>query len=67
MVGDRKNRTARSATRRLEKYSEQEKQLIARGVLVPARRKKPVRLPKPAGNIPDGVMERIWKEEREDR
>jgi hypothetical protein len=36
MVGDRKNRKARSATLRLEKYSAQEKKLIARGVLMPA-------------------------------
>ena len=50
-------------------YSEQEQQLIARGVLTPPlRKRKPSdALPGPVGNIPDGVMDQIWREEREDR
>jgi len=50
-------------------YAERERRLIARGVLKPPlkRRSSPVSLPDPAGNVSDEVMERLWREEREDR
>lgn len=67
IICDRNQPVARLVPCRLQEQSEREKQLIARGVLIPPRNKKPVRLPKPVGNVPDGVMERIWQEEREDR
>jgi len=53
----------------LEDYSEQEKRLIARGVLMPAKKKRRprARLAKPVGNIPDDVADRLLKEEREGR
>jgi len=67
MVDHPRQPKGRTATRHLEKYSEQEQQMIARGILTRPRKKKPVCLPKLVGNVPDGVMERIWQEERENR
>jgi prevent-host-death family protein len=69
LVCDRNKPVARIVPCGLEDYSEQEQRLIARGVLIPPlkRRRRFVPLPKPVGNIPDGVMDRIWEEEREDR
>jgi antitoxin (DNA-binding transcriptional repressor) of toxin-antitoxin stability system len=50
-------------------FSEQDTRLIARGVMtLPLRRRKSSEaLPQPPGNIPDEVMQRIWREEREGR
>jgi prevent-host-death family protein len=69
LVCDRNKPVARIIPCGLEDYSEQEQRLIARGVLTPpVRRRRPsASWPKPAGNIPDGVMDRIWEEEREGR
>lgn len=69
LVCDRNKPVARIIPCGLEDYSEREQRLIARGVLTPpARRRRPsASWPKPAGNIPDGVMDRIWEEEREGR
>ena len=49
--------------------SERERRLIARGVLVPPKKKRRSRFswPNPPGNISDEVMERLWQEEREGR
>jgi prevent-host-death family protein len=55
----------------MEEYSERERRLIAKGILIPAR--DPHNLggfkPNPAGNkpIPQEVMNQIWEEERADR
>jgi hypothetical protein len=52
-----------------EDYSEQERRLIARGLLRPPLKtgQKP-KLPRPSGNdIPDEIMEQVWREEREGR
>ena len=67
MICDRNQPVARLVPCQLEDYSEHEKRLIARGVLTPPlkRRRPSSSWPKPAGNIPDGVMDRIWEEERE--
>lgn len=67
IICDRNQPVARLVPCHLQSQSEREKQLIARGVLTPPRKKKPVRLPKPVGNVSDAVMDRIWQEEREDR
>jgi prevent-host-death family protein len=69
LVCDRNKPVARIIPCGLEDYSEQEQRLIARGVLTPpVRKRRPsASWPKPAGNIPDGVMDRIWEEEREGR
>ena len=67
LVCDRNKPVARIVPCEMEGFSEQEQRLIARGVLTPPRKRRPVSLPKPVGNVPDSVMERIWQEEREDR
>lgn len=50
------------------RYGDQEKRLIACGVLTPPvkeRSSTPMR--EPPGNVPDDVMEQVWREEREGR
>jgi hypothetical protein len=38
------------------------------GVIKPRKKRgEPGELPEPAGNVSDEVMEKIWREEREDR
>jgi prevent-host-death family protein len=69
LICERNRPVARIVPCHLEDYSEQEKRLIARGVLMPAKKKRRPRtpLPKPVGNIPDEVAAQLWKEEREGR
>jgi prevent-host-death family protein len=69
LVCDRNKPVARIVPIRLEDRSEQERRLVARGVLTPPLKKRPasVRWPEPPGNVPDKVMERVWREERESR
>jgi len=69
LVCDRNRPVARIVPVRLEGFSEHERQMIARGALTPPlrRRKASDPWPKPPGNVPEGVMEQIWREEREDR
>jgi hypothetical protein len=51
----------------VDNEAERERRLIARGVLVPPKKKQRSPLPSPAGNVSDEVMERVWREEREGR
>ena len=69
LVCDRNKPVARIIPCRIEDFPEGERQLIARGVLAPPlkRRSVPVSWPEPPGNISNEVMERIWREERENR
>jgi len=69
LVCERNKPVARIVPVRLEDRSEQERRLVARGVLTPPMKKRPVSVswPEPPGNVPDKVMERIWQEERESR
>jgi prevent-host-death family protein len=69
LVCDRNKPVARIVPCQLEDQSERERRLIARGVLVPPKRKRrsPVSWPDPPGNISDEVMEKLWQEEREGR
>jgi prevent-host-death family protein len=69
LVCDRNKPVARIVPCRLEGHSEQEQRLVARGVLTPPLKKRPasVSWPQPPGNIPDEVMEQVWREERESR
>ena len=69
LVCERNKPVARIIPCPLEDYSEQEKRLIARGVMTPPlKKRRPSRSwPKPAGNIPEDVARRIWEEEREGR
>ncbi len=49
-------------------YGDQEKRLIARGVLTPpVKERSSTPLPEPPGNVSDEVMEQVWREERDDR
>lgn len=69
LVCERNEPVARIVPIRLEDLSEQERRLVARGVLAPPvkNRSASVSWPEPAGNVPDEVMERLWREERESR
>lgn len=69
LVCDRNKPVARIVPIRLEDRSQQEQRLIARGVLTPPLRKRPVPVlwPTPPGKVSDEVMEQIWREEREGR
>jgi len=69
LVCERNKPVARIVPCPAEDYSEQEQRLIAKGVLVPPRNKRPANFswPKPPGRVSRKAMERIWREEREDR
>jgi prevent-host-death family protein len=69
LVCDRNQPVARLIPCHLEDHSAQERRLVARGALrLPLRKQRlPVAWPEPPGNVSDDVMERIWREEREDR
>jgi len=69
LVCDRNKPVARIVPCQLEDRSEQERRLIARGVLTPPLKRRPASAswPKPAGNVSDEAMERVWWEEREGR
>ena len=69
LVCDRNSPVARIIPIHPEEYSEQERRLIARGVLLPPRRRRQGSdpLPEPQGDVPDEVMKEIWRQEREGR
>jgi prevent-host-death family protein len=69
LVCDRDKPVARIVPVRLEEHSEQERRLVARGVLTPPLKKRPSSWswPDPPGNVSDEVMERLWREERDSR
>jgi prevent-host-death family protein len=69
LVCDRNCPVARIIPVHPEEYSEQERRLIARGVLLPPlrRRRWSDPLPEPQGDVPDEVMKEIWRREREGR
>ena len=64
---ERNKPVARIVPCQLQDHSERERRLIARGVLVPPKKKRKGPLPPPAGYVSDEVMEKIWREEREGR
>jgi prevent-host-death family protein len=69
LVCDRNQPVARIVPCHVEGRSEQERRLVARGVLTPPLHKRPasVTWPDPPGNVSDKVMERVWRKERESR
>lgn len=69
LVCDRNLPVARIVPCHLEDRPEQERRLVARGVLAPPlkRHGPPVAWPEPPGNIADETVERVWREERQDR
>lgn len=69
LVCDRHQPVARIVPVRPEDYTEGERRLVARGVLVPPRKRRSRfrQWPEPPGNVSDEVMEQVWREEREGR
>jgi prevent-host-death family protein len=69
LVCDRNQPVARIVPCHLEDRSEQERRLVARGVLTPPLKRRPpsVAWPHPPGNVSDQSMEQVWREERESR
>ena len=69
LVCERNQPVARIVPCRLENHDEQEKRLIARGVLTPPlkTRRRTAPWPQPPGSVSAEVMAQIWQEEREGR
>lgn len=69
LVCDRNKPVARIVPCHPEHLSEQERRLVARGVLAPPLKQRPrsVSWPEPPGNVPDEAMEQVWRQEREGR
>ena len=69
LVCDRNLPVARIVPCRLEGHSQQQRRLVARGILTPPLNKRPtsVSWPEPPGDIADKTMEQIWREERGSR
>jgi prevent-host-death family protein len=69
LVCDRNRPVARIVPCHLEDRSEQEQRLVARGVVTPPLKKRPASRawPQPPGSVSDKAMERVWREERENR
>lgn len=69
LVCDRNKPVARIVPCRLADYTEQEQRLAARGVLTLPLKKRPsnVSWPQPPGKVSDEVMEKVLREERENR
>lgn len=69
LVCDRNKPVARIIPWHGENQPERERLLIARGVLTPPlkRRAADASWPEPPGDVPDEVMNDIWRKERESR
>ena len=69
LVCDRNQPVARMVPCHLDDRSEQERRLVARGILSPPLKKRPVTAawPEPPGNVSDEAMEQVWRDEREGR
>jgi len=69
LVCDRNKPVARIVPCRVQDLSEQEQRLVTRGVLTPSLKKRRATSswPQPPGNVPDKVMEQVWRDEREGR
>lgn len=69
LVCDRNKPVARIVPIPLENRSAQEKRLAASGLLTLPLKKRPASRswPEPPGNVSDEVIERLWREERENR
>jgi prevent-host-death family protein len=68
LVCERNRPVARIVPCLLDDQTERERRLIARGSLIPPKEKRRrSALPPPAGNVSDKIMEKIWREERENR
>jgi prevent-host-death family protein len=68
LVCDRNQPVARIVPCPVNDQPELERQLIARGILTPPlkKRSRAARWPNPPGKVSDEVMERVWREERDE-
>jgi prevent-host-death family protein len=68
LVCDRHQPVARIVPCSANDQPERERRLIARGILTPPlkKRSRATRWPQPPGNVSDEVMERVWREERDE-
>ena len=68
LVCDREKPVARIIPCEIEGLGEQERRLVASGVLIPPRKKRSdVPSPDPVGSVSDEVMQEVWRQEREGR
>jgi prevent-host-death family protein len=69
LVCDRNKPVARIVPCDMEDRTEQERRLVARGVLAPPLKKRLVaaKWPQPPGNVSKKVMQQLWRDEREGR
>jgi prevent-host-death family protein len=69
LVCDRDQPVARIVPCHLEDRSQQERRLVARGVLTPPLKKRSASAswPEPPGNISDRAMEEVLRKDRESR
>lgn len=68
LVCDRNKPVARIIPYEAGDHAEDEKQLIARGILrPPLKRRTSSSWPQPPGDVPAVVASRLWDEERENR
>lgn len=69
LVCDRDEPVARIIPIHTAELSEPERRLISRGALTPPRRRRKADepLPEPPGDVPDDVMQEIWRQERDGR
>jgi prevent-host-death family protein len=69
LVCDREHPVARIVPCDLADHVTQQQRLVARGILAPPRKQRPLSTswPTPPGNIPDKVMKQVWRRERQGR
>jgi prevent-host-death family protein len=68
LVCDRNQPVARIVPCCLEEQTQQERRLVARGVLTPPLKKRASRSwPLPPGNVSEKAIRQVWREERECR
>lgn len=69
LVCDRDQPIARIVPCNAESFSEQERRLIARGVMSPPLKPRPANSswPMPTGKVSDEAMKRVLREDRDDR
>ncbi|MEO8727405.1 MAG: type II toxin-antitoxin system prevent-host-death family antitoxin [Acidobacteriaceae bacterium] len=71
LICDRHRPVARIIPCSYEDYGKQQQRLVARGILAPPRKQPSpsasVSWPTPPGNVPDEIIEQLWRQAREDR
>ena len=69
LIRDRNKPVARIVPCLLDDLPARERELIAQGILTPPLKRRGAKdpLPEPAGNVPDEVMQEVWRNERNER